>query len=110
MNQQDTTMMIAAQIVAALAAQTGEDVFDDRRNEDYRPNENGTFYMCQHGYPLYANKDHGFDPEKHERIALINTREDRIARYAAELADKTVHAVQRKLNETNPPQGTTPIK
>lgn len=99
MNQHDTTMMIAAQIVAALASQTGATLFDDIRAEDYTPDEKGSFFTNKHGYTFYAMSAYGFDPEKHQRMKLSSTREDRIARYAAELADKTVHAVQRQLNK-----------
>ena len=101
MNQHDTTMMIAGQIVSALAAQTGEDIFDPIIPEDYAPDAKGQYLKNKAGY--FYKKPLGYgapEPSAAELFSLSTTYQERIARYAAHVAPLTVHAVQRQLNKS----------
>jgi hypothetical protein len=102
MNQQDTTMMIAAQIAAALTAQyiaRGDEHTDEDRlpilvDGDMVPDAKGLYVKNENGYWYRATNN---TPED-KRYSVFNTPEHRIANYAARMADLTVHAVQFRLN------------
>ena len=99
MNQHDTTMEIAGRIVAALASQTGEYVHDPIDDRDYVLDEEGPFRRNETTGVYYRPGVPQSDANKDKRYRMTTTYEQRIARYAAEIADLTVNAVQRKLNE-----------